>query len=94
MSRSYEDYEELGRYLEDVDDALGQLQGKLMYMFPLEDEERRPLPSEYEGHTLDVRFALDKLRYAIVLELDAELPGLEVPPGKPRKPPPFDREQG
>jgi len=91
MSRSYDDYEELGHYIEAASDALGQAQGKLMYMFPLEDEDRRALPSKYDEHALDVRFALERLREVIAVEFDAELPELEVPPDKPSRPRPFGR---
>lgn len=94
MTRSYEDYEELGRYFEAASDALGQVQGKLMYMFPLLDEDNRELPSVYLEHALDARTALDKLRNDITAELDAELPGLEVPSGKPGKPRPFGQGDG
>ena len=38
------------------------------------------------------RVALDELCSAVAIELDADVGGLEVPLGKPRKSSPFDRE--
>jgi hypothetical protein len=92
--RRYEDYEELGRRIMDVEAAINQLQAQLIRMFSVEAEDRRPITSRYDREALDVVLLLGKLRSELAADFRAEIEESGVPPGKPRTPPPFDRTEG
>lgn len=92
--RTYEDYEELAKLLDDAEAAVAQVQGKLMDMFPVEAFEegyKLPAPSRYDELALHATLKLDELRSDLLLEFRNEVPESELPPGKPRTNP-FERE--
>jgi hypothetical protein len=91
-SRGYEDYEELGRRIIAAQEASSQVAALIMHMWPVEAEDRRPLPSQYDDEMLRRTLDLNELVSQLSLEFHAEIPESEVPPGKPRTPPPFDRQ--
>jgi hypothetical protein len=92
--RRYEDYEELGQRILDVEVAINQMQAQLIRMFSVEAEDRRPMTSHYDREALDVVLLLSKLRSELATDFHAEIEESEVPRGKPRTPPPFDRTEG
>ena len=100
--RTYEDYEEMGRYLQAAYEAVGKMQGKSFDMFGgLEaltegtvTMETRPAPTSYDTTILQLVVRLQELRSELATEFHAEIEESEVPPGKPRTPPPFDRVEG
>ncbi len=91
--RRYEDYEELGQRIMDVEAAINQLQTQLI-LFSVDAEDRRPMTSRYDREARDVVLLLGKLRSELAADFHAEIEESEAPPGKPRTPPPFDRTGG
>jgi hypothetical protein len=90
--REYEDYEELGRRLEALREALFALQGQVILMWDLgsgETEQTRHLA--HDVRVLDMVYTLEQLHQDLALELAAEVDEKEVPEGKPRFPSPLDR---
>lgn len=99
--RTYEDYEELGRHLETAEEAVRQAQTKSLDMFgglhPVTDDpvvtmDTRPRLTSHDGRLLDLAVLLIKLRSELAMDFRAEISESEVPPGKPKIPPPFGRE--
>lgn len=99
--RTYEDYEEMGRYLEAAQEAVGQAMSKSYDMFggldPVTDDrddaiDRRPRLTSYDEKILNASMALESLRSELAMNFHAEVPESEVPAGKPRTPSPFTRE--
>jgi hypothetical protein len=88
--RRYEDYEELGQRIMDVEAAINQLQAQLIRMFSEEAEDGRPMASRYDTEARDVVLLLWRLRSELAADFHAEIEESGVPPGKPRTPPPFD----
>jgi hypothetical protein len=97
--RTYEDYVELGRYLEAAQYAIAKAQRKSFDMFGGLDPltlgvvtmETRPTPTSYDKTILQLVVALERLRSDLGVEFHAEIDESEVPPGKPRTPAPFGR---
>ena len=90
--REYRDYAELGRRLEALREALSAFQGQIALMWDLgsgETEQTRHLA--HDMLVLDMVNTLHRLHQDLGLELAAEIDEKEVPEGKPRFPPPFDR---
>lgn len=99
--RTYEDYEEMGRYLEAAQEAVGKAMSKSFDMFggldPVTDDrapgiDRRPRPTSYDEKILAASTLLESLRSELAMNFQVEIPESEVPAGKPRTPSPFDRE--
>lgn len=100
--RTYEDYEELGRYLDAAQEAIHKAQAKSFNMFGgLEPRaevgetvtlETRPAPTSYDKQILQAVVILNNLGSELAMNFHAEIEESEVPLGKPRTPPPFDRE--
>jgi hypothetical protein len=92
--RRYEDYEELGRRIMDVEATIAQLQAQLIRMFSVEDDEGRLVASQYDTEARDVVLLLGRMRSELATNFHSEIEESEVPRGKPRTPPPFDRPEG
>jgi hypothetical protein len=102
--RTYEDYEEMGRYLKAAEEAVHRAQTKSFDMFggldPLTEVgetvtlDTRPSPTSYDKEILQLVVTLNNLRSELAMNFHAEIAESEVPPGKPRTPPPFDRGEG
>lgn len=100
--RTYEDYEEMGRYLEAAQFAVSKAQRKSFDMFGglkslTEDTvtmERRRTPTSYDETILEAVLILETLRSELAADFHAEIAESEVPSGKPRTPPPFGRGEG
>lgn len=99
--RAYEDYEELGRYLQAAEEAVSRAQTKSLDMFgglkPVTEDrpvtmDQRPRLTSHDGRLLDAAMILRKLGSELAMDFRAEVPESEVPPGKPPIPPPFDRK--
>jgi hypothetical protein len=97
--RTYEDYEEMGRYLWAAYEAISEAQGKSFEMFGgLEaltegtaTMETRPAPTSYDDTILELAVTLEHLISELATNFYAEIDESQVPPGKPRIPPPFER---
>jgi hypothetical protein len=97
--RTYRDYEEMGWYLEAAQLAVSKAQRKAFDMFgglgPLTEGtvtmETRPTPTSYDETILEAVLILEKLRSELAADFHADIDESEVPPGKPRTPPPFGR---
>ena len=90
--REYGDYKELGHRLEALREALYAFQVQVVMMWDLgsgETEQTRHLAHDVQ--VLDMVLTLQRLHQDLTLELAAEVDEKEVPEGKPRFPPPFDR---
>ncbi len=90
--RTYADYEELGRYLNELEKALGAFQTKVMDMWEYQDEKGRPTPSAYDKQVLDMVLKRQDLHSRLALEFRTEISDPDVPAGKPRIPSPFDEK--
>jgi hypothetical protein len=98
--RVYEDYEEMGQYLQSAREGVLQAQAKSFDMFggldPLTEGtvtmETTPTPTSYDTNILQLVLILNDLRSELAMNFHAEIEESEVPPGKPRTPPPFDSE--
>ena len=97
--RTYEDYEELGRYLEAAEEDVRRAQRKTLDMIrglkPLSEDrpvtmETRPAPTSHDRRILELVIILDYLRSELAMDFHAEVPESEVPPDRPRTPSPFD----
>ena len=88
--RTYEDYEELARYLKTAQKAADQAQGKIFDMFggldPLVEPgetvtpETRPRPTVYDEYILEVILRLQRLSGELIANFRAEMPESELPP--------------
>jgi chromatin segregation and condensation protein Rec8/ScpA/Scc1 (kleisin family) len=90
--REYKDYEELGRRLGALDEALTAFQQQVVRMWNLgsgETEQTRHLAPD--AQVLEMVLTLQNLHRQLALECAAELGEADVPEGRPRIPPPFDR---
>ena len=89
--RQYEDYEELGRRLAALEEALIALQGEVFRLWGLNSgatEHTRHLTPDVQ--VLIMVNAAHRLHQQLALECAAEIDEADVPEGKPRIPPPFD----
>ena len=86
-ARTYEDYETLGRILEDLGNAIAGLHQQLWHMFPVEDEQGRPMVSRYDQSVLAMSRALLQLQSELATEFHVEMGEAEAPSGIPRTPP-------
>ncbi len=90
--REYEDYEELGRRLEAFEDALLALQDQVVKMWEMgrgTTEQTRLLAPD--AQVLSMVVTTQRLHQDLALQCAAEVEEKDVPEGKPRIPPPFDR---
>lgn len=90
--REYRDYEELGRRLDALDEALAAFQQQVVHMWDLgsgESKQTRHLAPD--AQVLRIVVSLQHLHRQLALEFAAEIDEADVPEGKPRFPPPFDR---
>lgn len=90
--REYGDYEELGRKLEALEEALLDFQQQVVRMWELgsgASEETRHLA--HDAQVLSMVLTLQRLHQQLALEFAAEVDRADVPEGKPHVPPPFDQ---
>lgn len=90
--REYEDYEELGRRLDGLSEALLAFQQQVVRMWDLgsgETEQTRHLAPDTQ--VLKMVITLQDLHKQLALECAAELDESDVPEGKPHVPSPFDQ---
>ena len=100
--RTYEDYEEMGRYLEAAQFAVSKAQRKSFDMFGglkaltegTVTMETGLTPTSYDETIVEAVLILEKLRSELAAGFHAEIGESVVPPGKPRMPPPFGRGEG